>query len=421
MDFETILAEQREELEHAEGSGFVPREALPGARKALAAPNILAILGVRRCGKSVFSYLLAKGSRFGYVNFDDERLLGVRAADLNSILKAMYASGDMDTIILDEVQNVPGWELFANRLRRTKKVILTGSNSTLLSGELATRLTGRHLDITLYPYSFREFLAAKGAPAPATTRDQARTLRLLEEYLRIGGFPEAQAFGSRIAASIYEDIVAKDVLLRIKAKKTEELRKLASYLVTSAGQEFSFQKAARALSIKHVSTASKWTAALEEAFLVFRLPRFDFKLRQQFLAAKKVYCTDPGILAAVGFAFSENKGVALENAVAVELRRRARPGDELYYWKDVQQREVDFVVKRGPRISQLIQATWARSRGDIRERELAALQRASAALRCNDLLVITWDHEGAEPLGARTVRFVPLWKWLLEPTAAAGT
>src|SRR3989338_2363915 len=156
MDFKRIIKEQREELERIEREErIILREGLDEARRFLGHPNILAILGVRRCGKSIFSYLLAKGSPFGYINFDDERMAGIRSEDLNTLLEAFYElSPDVDTIILDEVQNVSHWELFANRLRRTKKVIVTGSNSKLLSGELSTHLTGRYVDLTLFPFSF---------------------------------------------------------------------------------------------------------------------------------------------------------------------------------------------------------------------------------------------------------------------------
>ncbi|MFH1224673.1 MAG: ATP-binding protein [Candidatus Diapherotrites archaeon] len=417
MDFDTIIREQREELERiGKQEILVPREKLGDAERALKFPNILAVLGVRRCGKSIFSYLLAKGGAFGYVNFDDERLLGAKAEDLNLILESFYRLyGDVEFVVLDEAQNVRGWELFANRLRRTKKVILTGSNSNLLSGELATHLTGRHSDAVLFPFSFREFIKLKkfGESAAYTTKEKAMLLRLLEEYLRDGGFPEVQKFGGRTASLIYEDILAKDILLRHKIKKIEEMRKLARYLVTNSAKEFSYAKTAKLLSIKHVATMSKWTGYLEEAFLVFRVERFDFKLKRQFLAPKKIYCIDTGMMGAAGFRVSENRGVLIENAVAVELRRRAQWNEEIYYWKDYQHSEVDFVVKAGEKIRQLIQASYANSREDIREREPNALIKASRALRCRDLLIITWGYEGTIAAKGHRIKCTPLWKWLL--------
>jgi len=417
MDFNSIVKEQREELEIIEKQeNIVSREKLEEAERALSFPNILAVLGIRRCGKSIFSYLLAKDKKFGYVNFDDERLLGTKTEDLNEILKAFYTLyNEVEFVVLDEIQNVKGWELFANRLRRTKKVILTGSNSNLLSGELATHLTGRHVDIMLFPFSFREFLKLKKFKecAAYTTQEKAQLLNLLEEYLKTGGFPEVQKFGNQILPTIYDDIITKDILLRHKIKKIEELRKLAKYLITNTAQEFTYSKTAKIVSVKHVSTISKWLNYLEEAFLVFKLERFDFKLKQQFIAPKKIYCIDLGIINTIGFKFSENKGRLMENTVAIELKRGANQ-QEIYYWKDYQQHEVDFIIKKGKKIQQLIQVSYANSKEEIREREIKSLIKASKELKCKNLLIITWDYEATETIQKQKIKYIPLWKWLLD-------
>lgn len=419
MDFKTVIREQREELETIEREErLVRREPLDAAKNLLQHPNILAVLGVRRCGKSIFSYLLAKSGRYGYINFDDERLIGTKAGDLNRILQAFYElHGDVDYIVLDEVQNVEGWELFASRLRRTKKVIITGSNSQLLAGELATRLTGRHVDILLFPFSFGEFLNSKGAKAGAvpTTREKAELLNFLREYLEQGGFPEVKKFGKAMLPGIYDDILTKDILLRYGIKKKEDFRRLASYLVTNCCEEITYSKLSKVLGVKHVSTLSNWISYLENSFLFLKLERFSFKLKQQFLAPKKVYCVDNGIVTTIGFRFSENLGKLMENSVAIELQRRtsADPSAGVYYWKDHQQHEVDFVLKKGTAVSQLIQVTYADSREEVRDREIKALIKAGRELRCKNLGVVTWDYEGEIRMGKRTIRCVPLWKWLL--------
>jgi predicted AAA+ superfamily ATPase len=378
----------------------------------------LAVTGVRRCGKSIFSYMMAKGCLFGYANFDDERLACMRSEDLNGIMEAFYGLyGDVEYVILDEIQNVEKWELFANRLRRTKKVIITGSSSKLLTGELATHLTGRYIDIALFPFSFREFLLLKGLEPPAvyTTREKAEIMNLLTEYMTLGGFPEVQKFGKALLVRIYEDILTKDIVLRHGIKKVAALRGLSKYLVSNVGGEISYSRLSHILDVRHVSTISNWVSYLQEAFMIIKVERFDFKLRQQFLAPKKVYCIDNGIVAAIGFKFSENVGKIMENTVAVELRRRAAAGaSEVYYWKDHQQHEVDFVVKTGPCVTRLLQATYASARHEVQEREIKALLKASRQLRCNDLQVITWDYEGEESVDGRLVRFTPLWRWLLE-------
>ncbi|MBS3075451.1 ATP-binding protein [Candidatus Pacearchaeota archaeon] len=420
MDFKSIIKEQREELEKIEKEEkIIERTGLNKSKESLKYPNILAILGIRRCGKSIFSYLLAKPHKFAYINFDDERLAGLKSDDLNKILESFYELyEDIDYIILDEIQNVDNWELFVNRLRRTKKIILTGSNSKLLSGELSTHLTGRYLDIILFPFSFKEFLKLKEVKENKvyTTQEKAEIMKTLQEYLEIGGFPEAYKFGKGMISKIYEDILTKDILLRHNISKKEEIKKLAKYLITNSSGEITYSKLARIFNIKHVSTISNWISYLENAFLIFRLERFDFKLKQQFIAPKKVYCIDSGLMNSIGFKFSENKGKVIENEVALELQRRKAKENsfEVYYWKDYQQNEVDFVIKKDKKIESLIQVSYINSKEEIREREINALLKSSKDLMCKNLIVITWDYETEEKFDGENIKFVPLWKWLLE-------
>jgi len=419
MDLKAVVKEQRQELEDIEHSErLINRENLKDANEFLKYPNILAVLGIRRCGKSIFSYLLSKGHDFGYINFDDERLTGVKTDDLNRILEAFYELyGDIDYIILDEIQNIENWELFANRLRRSKKVIITGSNSKLLAGELATHLTGRYIDIKLFPFSFHEFLDMKRFKPSSvyTSKEKASLLKLLNEYLKLGGLPEVYKFGKVILPRIYEDIITKDIVLRYGIRKIEELRKLAKYIVTNFSNEISYSKLSRILDIKHVSTVSNWISYLEQAFLIIKLERFDFKLKQQFVAPKKVYCIDNGIVNSIGFGLSENRGRLMENAIAVELQKRCTTerNFEVYYWKDHQQNEVDFVLKKGPKVVQLTQVTYVNSMDEINEREIKSLFKAAKKLSCKNLLVITWDFEAEEKIEGIKVIFTPLWSWLL--------
>ncbi len=420
MDFKSIIKEQREELEKIEKEeNIIERTGLEESKKALKYPNILAILGIRRCGKSIFSYLLAKTYKFAYINFDDERLAGLKTEDLNKILESFYELyGDIEYIVLDEIQNVDNWELFVNRLRRTKKIILTGSNSKLLSGELSTHLTGRYLDKLLFPFSFKEFLKLKEFKENKihTTKEKAEIMKFLQEYLEMGGFPEAYKFGKGMISRIYEDILTKDILLRYNISKKDEIKKLAKYLITNSSEQITYSKLAKIFNIKHISTISNWISYFENSFLLFKLERFDFKLKQQFVAPKKIYCIDSGLVNSIGFKFSENKGKIMENGVALELQRRksADRSLEVYYWKDHQQNEVDFVLKRDKRIESLIQASNIATKEEIKEREINALRKASKELRCKDLMVITWDYESENKFERNNIKFIPLWKWLLE-------
>src|SRR3989344_3107137 len=197
--------------------------------------------------------------------------------------------------------------------------------------------------------------------------------------------------------------------------KKEELKKLAKYLITNSCEQITYSRLARIFNIKHISTISNWISYFENAFLLFTLERFDFKLKQQGIAPKKVYCIDPGMVNAVGFRFSENKGKAIENEVAIELQRRKAvdPSLEVYYWRDHQQNEVDFVLKVNKIIGALIQVSYITTKEEIKEREIKALLRAARELKCRNLLVITWDYSSEEKIEGEKIKFIPLWTWLL--------
>jgi len=411
-----VIEDQRRELETKfKEEKIIEREYTEQEKKFLKYPNIFAILGVRRSGKSVFSLILSKKlGRYVYINFDDERLLRVETEDLNKILQAFYELyNNLDLIILDEIQNVRGWELFVNRLRRTKKVIITGSNSRLLSGELATHLTGRYIDFALYPFSFREILSFK--PNINVTEDRAKVRRELDKYVKGSGFPEFLRFGSSIVIRVYEDIITKDCLRRYKIDKEKTFRELANYLVSNFSSEFTYSKLGKIFNIKDVHTVKNYVSYLKEAFLIVVLERYSRKLKQQIIAPKKVYAIDHGFCNFISFRLSKDLGKIFENIVLIDLLRKKNKDTrtEIYYWKDHNSNEVDFVVKEGLKIKQLIQVCYDISDLETKEREVKALLKASKELKCNNLLIITNDYEEWERIKKKTIRYLPLWKWLL--------
>jgi len=412
------ILESERIIEREAGRDFVER--------SFGHPNIVAVLGPRRCGKSVFSWRSMGDRTHGYINFDDPALLGMKAADLEVVMKAMYElyGTGLGHIILDEPQNVKGWELFVSRLRGTKRVIITGSNATLFSGELSSRLTGRHSDFTLHPFSFREHLTHGGikagvlSPADHSTATSALAASLLTEYMRIGGFPEVRKFGTGILKTLFRDIVKRDVRDRHGIRRGDALEVMAKALLSRSSMEFTYSRLKTPDGARKVHTVREWVRHLRDAGLVYVLNRFSFKLKQQEIAPRKVHCTDTGMLDAVAFTTSGNRGLHMETLVAAELFRRRdywRENLEIYYWKDARQREVDFVLKEGPKVVQLIQCCYDPGSPDTHERETSALLEASHQLRCRDLLVLTWEHEAEEAPEGRMVRFLPLWKWLMTP------
>ncbi len=380
----------------------------------------LFLLGVRRCGKSTLAMQLFKGHKHGYINFDDERLLGMSTGDLNMVLQAFYElyGSDLSDIILDEMQNIEGWESFVSRLRETKRVIVTGSNSKLLSGELSTRLTGRHIDFILYPFSFAEFLRYKNVNLSdvLTTKERADINKMLLEYLRNGGFPEFFKYGRAILESIYNDIINKDIIQRHKIKHAEALRQIARFLVSNSSQEFTYSSLKGITAVKNQITIAKWISYMEEAYLIFTIERFSYKLKNIAIAPKKGFAIDTGLVNLLGFSSDKNISRLMETCVAIELKRRSASGQgfEIYYWKDYKQHEVDFVIKSGEKVEQLIQVTKVSSREEVNERETQNIIAAARELHCKNLLIITLDYEAKDFVGGYSISFVPLWKWLLK-------
>ncbi len=417
-----VLITQREELDHLFESETIVERRTPDLMRYLSHPNILAISGVRRCGKSVLSSLLVRGRAYGYVNFDDERLAGIKAADLDMVLEAMYAmhGPDLEYLVIDEIQNVPGWELYANRLRRTKRVIITGSNANLLSSDLATHLTGRHIDFTLFPFSFREFLGCLGIRIKKaslySTAEIAKFKNQLKAFIELGGFPEVHKFGRQILPGIYDNIIMKDAVLRYGIRYKTTFRELARYMMGNAAREFTYSRLGRFLSIKDVHTVKNYVEFLRSVHLLFILERYSKKFKQRMIAPKKVYVVDTGLARAVAPAEPEGGGRTMENVIFVELFRRsvlAEAPQELFYWKDHQQREVDFVLVEKGKVRKLIQACQYMHEEDTRARELDNLARASRELGCNDLSVISWEDERDLVRDGKRIRVIPLWKWLL--------
>jgi len=238
---------------------------------------------------------------------------------------------------------------------------------------------------------------------------------LLSEYLKNGGFPEFFKYGSAILDSIYNDIITKDIVQRHKIKHIEAFRQLARYMVSNTGSEFTYSSLRSLTYVKNIITITNWIRYMQEAYLIFFVERFSFKLKNVAMAPKKVYVIDTGLANLLGYRSDQNITRLMETAVAIELKRRQAKGlvKEIYYWKDYQQREVDFVIKEGSKVVELIQVTYASSRDGVKEREISSLLSASKELKCNKLKIITIDYEGSETVEGKRIELIPLWKWLL--------
>jgi hypothetical protein len=294
-------------------------------------------------------------------------------------------------------------------------LVLTGSNSNLLSAELATHLTGRHREILLFPFSFREVLRF-----PNVERTLAEEKGRLEQYARQGGFPEPlvkKLDYHEYLRTLVNSVLYKDIVRRYKIRSIQGLEDLARYLFSNIAKEYSCRNLVATTQCRSVHTVQKYLRHMATAFLFFSVPRFSFKVREQASFNKKLYCTDNGMATALGIRFSRDDGRLYENLVAVALRKRELTHEiQLFFWKNVQNEEVDFVIKEGPKVTSLIQVCADPSAAGTRDREVRALLKAGADLGCRNLIVLTADHEHddqAEWFGKKgRIRYVPIWKWL---------
>jgi uncharacterized protein len=361
-----------------------------GFDKTPARSNLIqVILGPRRAGKSMLAAHLLPANG-GYVNFDDERLVGI--TDTNALVAAIdriYQSPKH--ILFDEIQNLPNWELFLNRLQREgRRLLVTGSNANLLSAELATHLTGRHQAIHLLPFSFREVVAAEAKIQSAAERDQ----RLLQ-FFHEGGYPEPLLHGVNRAdylRDLLRATIQKDIVRRHRLRDGGGLEALTYHLLSHVAHRFSYRSIAKLGFCSSPMTAAKYVGFLEQAFLVFTLKRFSFSASERSKSDRKLYAIDPGLAYVLGTRPGEDRGRLAENTVACSLLQRQLRGEiELGYWQSPQGEEVDFVIRKNGRVESLIQVCWSIDEPKVWQRESRALLKASEALRCKELICL---HSG---------------------------
>ena len=362
----------------------------------------LIVSGIRRSGKSTLAMQAArKLNKFYYFNFEDPRVKGMDAQDLvklDDVLKEVF--GEADHYLFDEIQNVHDWETFVrSRLDAGKQFIITGSNASLLSRELGTKLTGRNLIYELFPFSFKEFLEFKKLTP---------SLHSFNEYLTEGGFPEYLKFGdSAILTTLLNDIISRDILVRYKIRNEQVLTRMAIYMLSSIGREFTYNGLRKLFGLGATNTAISFVSYLEYTYLIFTVPKFDYSLRKQINNPKKVYPIDNGLTLANSISNAEDKGRLLENAAFLGLRRNHK---DIFYFK--RKKECDFLVKEKNKIVSAIQVCYKVS-DENKERELGGLEEAMAEFSLNSGTILTNDQEDELILNGRKISIVPLWKWLL--------
>jgi predicted AAA+ superfamily ATPase len=415
MMIRDVLLIQKRELESRFKEKYVERDI---DLRRINNNLINVIIGPRRSGKSFFAiHVLNKMGSFGYANFDDERLVEVKDYDeIVNTIDSIY--NNPKYLLFDEIQNLEKWELFVNRLQRQgHNLVITGSNSKLLSKELATHLTGRHSLTNVAPFSFHESLKLEDKEL---TGNEIKTK--LFSYVTQGGYPEPlikKLDHKDYLSTLFASIIYKDIVKRFRVRSVQAIEDLATYMISNIAKEFSYNTLTKVTKCKSVHTVEKYLNYLEEAFIFFKLNRFSFKVKEQIASNKKIYCVDNGFISAKAFKFSPDMGQLYENVVAIELKKLEMDGvANIYFWKSKQQEEVDFVVKQGLRVTHLIQVCFDVSDVKTKEREIRALIKAGKELKCKNLVAITEDYEAKEKISwfgvEGNIRFIPLWKLLFE-------
>ena len=415
-----VLAEQQEEIK-----GYKPQKWVARKEEALfefETKMAQVVIGVRRSGKSTLCHkvLMERGIRYGYVNLDDDRLADMKTEDLNTVLSCVYQlyGTDIPYLVLDEIQDVDGWYLFVNRLLRTDlHIFVTGSNAKLLSGELATHLTGRYNEIHLFPFSFSEYCQYHHIDTQGiTTKAEAERKRAFMDYIHDGGFPEMQGLRNKRAyvQSLIEAILRKDIQKRFKIRNIEALRKLAHHLINNACQEINYDEMSELLGIAD-KTAKKYIDYLGQAFLIQLLTRHSFKSKER-VRNQKVYIVDAGLQGNRDNVLAqENLGWRLENVVYIELlRRSAQNFLDIYYHKPTPRaKEIDFVVCDQSKTVELIQVAYEIDSVKAYDRETSSLIKASAALSCNRLTLIAFTQTRDVEIEGKTIHIISVLEWLL--------
>lgn len=412
-----LVIQQKNQIE--KGGDFVRRSILDRVLDAFSDNRVLILSGIRRCGKStLLKQIMQTRTRYCYVNFEDERLLMFRAEDfelLNEVLIEVY--GIPDIYFFDEIQNIDRFEVFVRRLQDNgKKVLLTGSNASLLSREFGSRLTGRYKLFEVFPFSFAEFLRFRGIRIKKDSlyipEERVRLITAFREYTAKGGMPEyLNNQDIEYIKTLYDNIIYRDIIARYSVRRQRLVRELVGMLASSVSLPFTYNSLKKSLGLKNAITVKEYIGYLSGAYLFFELLRFDYSVKKQLNSPRKIYIIDTAFGILSGFSFSPNTGRLLENIVFIELLRR---GSEVYYFSGAG--ECDFILKRGRKITGAIQVCHELN-DDTMDREIGGLLEASAAFGLKEGVILTGDREETRELGDVTIVIKPVWKWLLEEVA----
>jgi len=412
-----VLFEQQKDFEQTKD--LVDREKSEDIIKLKTLKMPVIITGVRRCGKSSIFKIIK--NRMGlnekeylYVDFNDERLVDFSISNFQIIIDFLDENNYKKNCVLfiDEIQEADGWEKWIDRIRQKYIIFISGSNSKLLSKEISTILTGRSLNFSLFPFSFKEFLNSKGTDInqwKLSLKAQSEIRKNFDKFVESGGLPQRVISDQEIIVSeLYENILYRDIISRFNKNLVKPIKEISLYLISNVNSDTSLRNLSYLSGIKNLSTIKRILDAFENAFLFFSISKFDYSIKKQLQNPKKIYCIDNGFVTSLGFRFTQNKGNLLENLVAIELKRR---GNDIYYYKD--KLECDFLIKEKLKIVGAIQVCFNLDEKN-EKREFNGLVEAIKKFNLKKGLVLTYGQEEEIEIEKKKIIIKPVWKWLLE-------
>ncbi len=407
---------QRKERDELLSRPYLIRKSSQDSDVLLNSHLIKLITGPRRVGKSTHALLMLRDKNFAYLNFDSQPLLD--AWDANLVIRMLDdVYPNYEYLLLDEVQNLDAWDLWVSELfRKGKNLVITGSNAKMLSSEMATVLTGKYLQIEMFPFSMEEFFDWNKLDLHnLKSEQQAEGKVLTDDYMRNGGYPEVVASRQLVRSyldTLFDSIIWKDVAKRHNVRNITDLNNLAMYMISNFCNPLSANELSEELGFQSVNTTKKFMDYLHEPYLFYYMSRYNNKLKLMKKAPRKVYVVDNGFVTAKAFAVSGNLGRLLENQVFVELVRRGYNTDKsMFFYRSRNDKEVDFVLRKGAHIERLVQVCYDMSSPKTEKREVDSIVECAEELRCSNLTIVTHEEERTLEKNGYTISVVPVSKF----------
>ncbi len=380
------------------GNKSLKRDSL--AEISILPKHALIITGIRRCGKStlLFQMISDKYPESFFMNFDDTRLYGFDNTDFSRLDEVITESGKR-ILFFDELQEVEGWERYVRqKLDENYQVVITGSNASLLSKELGTKLTGRYIAKELFPFSFIEFLRYKSLKASEDS---------ILEYIDTGGFPEyVTTRQPDVLSHLFEDILLRDIVVRYGIRDIKSLQRLALYLISNVSKPVTGSKLKHSVGVSATSTIMEYFSFLELSYLFYFVPRFSYSAKSQIINPRKVFVADPGLITANSTSFSDDNGRRLENIVFIYLRIISK---EIFYF--LGRNECDFILKKRRGEPSAIQICYQLNKDNL-ERELAGLYEALEFFGLKEGIIVTLNQKDKFTKKGLTAIVIPSYEFL---------